>query len=74
MASSLSNLLDNLTEGINKIKCKDCDRFLVYQNVKDNLIKHKCLSCNKDYLNKLDEELKKDLSFLMMISINLFCC
>ena len=74
MASSLSNLLDNLTEEINKIKWKDCDRFLGYQNVKDNLIKYKCLSCNKDYLNKLDEELKKDLSFLMMISINLFCC
>ena len=74
MASSLSNLVENLTEGINKIKCKDCDRFLEYQNVKDNLIKYKCLSCNKDYLNKLDEELKKDLSFLMMISINLFCC
>ena len=74
MASSLSNLVENLTEGINKIKCKDCDRFLGYQNVKDNLIKYKCLSCNKDYLNKLDKKLKKDLSFLMMISINLFCC
>ena len=27
MASSLWNLVDNLTEGINKIKCKDCDCF-----------------------------------------------
>ena len=24
----------------------------------DNLIKYKCLSCNKDYLDKIDEELK----------------
>ena len=28
MASSLSNLVDNLAEGIHKIKCKDCDCFL----------------------------------------------
>ena len=59
MASSLSNLVDNLAEGIHKIKCKDCDCFLEYESVKDNLIKYKCLSCNKDYSNKLDEKLKK---------------
>ena len=28
-------------------------------NVSKTLIKHKCLSCNKDYSNKLDEKLKK---------------
>ena len=59
MASSLSNLVDNLTERIRKIKCKYCDCFLEYESVKDNLIKYKCLSCNKDYSNKLDEKLKK---------------
>ena len=42
MASSLSNLVDNLAEGIYKIKCKDCDCFLKYESVKDNLIKYKC--------------------------------
>ena len=78
MASSLSNLADNLAERIHKIKCKDCDCFLEYKSVKDKLLKYKCLSCNKDYLNKIDEELKKRLKntfkFLIMISINLFCC
>ena len=59
MATSLSNLIDNLTVGIHKIKCKDCNYFLEYESFKDNLIKHKCLSCNKDYSNKLDEKLKK---------------
>ena len=49
MASSLSNLVDNLAEGIHKIKCKDCKYFLEYGNVKGNLIKCKCLSYNKDY-------------------------
>ena len=54
MASSLSNLANNLREGIHKIKCKDvdddkkcqtckikykyCDCFLEYKNFKDDLI------------------------------------
>ena len=29
MASSLSNLVDNLAEGIHKIECKYCDSFLI---------------------------------------------
>ena len=58
-ATSLSNLADNLTEATRKIKCKDYDCFLEYESVKDNLIKYKCLTCNKNYSNKIDEELKK---------------
>ena len=59
MASSLSNLIDNLAEGIHKIKCKDCDCFFEYESVKYNLIRYKRLSCNKSYSNKIDEEQKK---------------
>ena len=59
MASSLSNLADNLLEGIHKIKCIDCDCFLEYKGVKGYLIKYKCLYCNIIYSNKIDEELKK---------------
>ena len=59
MVTLLSKLADNLTEGIHTIKCKYCDCFLEYESVKDNMIKYKCLSCNKDYSNKIDEELKK---------------
>ena len=54
-ATSLSNLVDNLTEGIHEIKCKDCDYFLEYESVTDNLIKYNCLYCNKGYSNKIDE-------------------
>ena len=57
MATSLSNLVDNLTEGIHKIKCKDCDCFLEHKSVKDNSIKNECLSSNKNYSNKIDREL-----------------
>ena len=33
--------------------------FLEYESVNNNLIKRKCLSCNKDYSNKIDEKLKE---------------
>ena len=59
MMSSLSNLANNLLEGIHKIKCKDRDCFLEYESVNDNLIKYKCLSCKKSYSNKIDEKLRK---------------
>ena len=69
MAISLSNLVDNLTEAIHKFKCKDCDCFLEYESVKDHLVKYKCLSCNKEYLNKIDEELKKRFKNIFKFSI-----
>ena len=59
MATSLSNFADNLTEGIHKIKCGDCDCFLEYESVKNNLTEYKCLSYNKDYSSKTDEKFKK---------------
>ena len=65
MASSLSNLVNNLAEGSCKIKCKyghderkcgtcrikykDCMCFLEYANFRDNVIECKCLCCNKNY-------------------------
>ena len=45
-----------------KIKFIDCVKIVfVFLNmsVHNNLIKYKCLSCNKDYSNKLDEKLQK---------------
>ena len=68
MGTSLSKLVDDLTEGICKIKCKDCGCFLEY--VKDNLIKYKCLSCNKAYSSQLDEEVNKKFKNTFMFSSN----
>ena len=39
MASSLPNLVENLTGELHKINCKDCDCFLEYESLKGNLIK-----------------------------------
>ena len=49
--------MDNLTEGIHKMKCKGCDFFLEYESVKENWMKYNCLSCNKNYSYKIDEKL-----------------
>ena len=59
MAISLSNLVSNLAERIHKIKCKACNCLLEYKRVNDNLIKYKCLSCNKNYSYKINQKLKK---------------
>ena len=70
MTTSLSNLVDDLTEGVHKITCKDCFCFLEYEGVQDNLIKYKLLSCNKDYSKKIDEELKKRFKTTFKFSNN----
>ena len=77
MASSLSNLGNNLCERIHKTKCKyghddkkcetcgityeACDCFLEYTNFKNDLIEYKSLCCNKNYKQKFDEKLKERL-------------
>ena len=75
MASSLSNFVNNLSEGIHRIKCKlrqddqKCETcriiynywncFLEYTNFKDDLIEYKCLCYNKNYQRKFDKKLKE---------------
>ena len=75
MASSLSNLVNNLSEAIHRFKCKYghddekcetcrfkykyCYCFLEYTHFQDNLIEHKCLCCNKNYQHKFDEKLRE---------------
>ena len=58
MTSPLSNLVDNLVEGIHKFKCKDFDFFLEYEDVNENLMNYKCLSCNENFEKKIDENFK----------------
>ena len=65
IASSLSRLVNNLSDGIHKIKCKYrhedkkcetcgikykyCDRFLKYTSFKGCLKEYRCIFCNKSY-------------------------
>ena len=76
MTRSLSNPVNNFSEGIHRIKCKFehdnkkcktcrikykyCDCFLEYTNFKDDM-QYKYLCCNKNYQPKLDEKLNERL-------------
>ena len=66
----LSNLVDNLKEEIHEIKCRGCGCSLEYGSVNNNLIKYKCLSCNKNYSKKLNKELKKKFKNTFKFSNN----
>ena len=63
-----------------EIKYQNCECFLEYTNFKDNLIKCKCLCCNKNYQRKFDTNLKKWFYKIYTFSnhdINislLYCC
>ena len=52
MMSSLSNLVDNLAEGIHKTKCKGCASFLEHKCINDNLINYNCLFFNQKLLKQ----------------------
>ena len=83
MESSLSNLVNNVSEGIHNIKCKYgyndkscetcqikykcCEYVLEYTNFQDDLIECKCLSCNKNYQQNFDEKLKERFCKYMQI-------
>ena len=71
----LSNLVNNFSEGIHRIKFKFeqddkkcetcgiknkyCHCFLGYTNFKDDLIEYKCLCFNKIFQRKFDEKLEE---------------
>ena len=70
MASLLSSLVGNLTEGIHKIKCRGFGCCLEYESVNNNLIKQKGLSCNLNYSKKLNDKLKKKFQSTFKFSNN----
>ena len=75
MASSLSDLVNNLSEGIHRIKCKFghddkkcetcgikykyCNCFLECTSFKDDLKEYKCLCCRKNYQHEFDKKLEE---------------
>ena len=75
MASTLSDLVNNLSEGNHiirrkyghdgknfencRIKYKFCNCCLEYINFKDDWIEYKFLCCNKDFQLKFDKKLKE---------------
>ena len=60
MATSLSNLVDNLTEGIHNNKCLDCNSCLDYIRItKNEKLFLKCFNCDIYYKKKFNKDLIK---------------
>ena len=60
MSSSVSKLVDNLSEGIHNIKCLDCHSCLDYvQITKNEKLLLKCFNCDSYYKKKFNKELIK---------------
>ena len=59
ISSSLSKLVDNLSEGIHNNKCVDCNSCLDYIKIKNEKLLLKCFNCNNYYKKKFNKDLIK---------------
>ena len=57
MSTSLSKLVDNLSEGIHNNRCVGCKSFLDYMKTKDEKLIFRCFSCKKNYEKDFNKEL-----------------
>ena len=49
MSSSLSNLVDNLSEGLHNNRCTDWKSCLEYNFIENNQLIFNCPKCSKNY-------------------------
>ena len=57
MPCSISNFLDNLSEGLYNNRCIDCKSCLDYMSTKDEQLIFRCFSCKKNYDKDFNKEL-----------------
>ena len=77
MSRSLSNLVDDLSEGLHCDKRIDCKPCLKYMLVKGDQLIFRCFECKKNYNEDFNKELIKRFAnmyeFVMETLISLFC-
>ena len=59
MSSSLSKLVDNLSEGIHNNKCVDCKSCIDYIKTKNEKLILNCFNCETYYRKQFNKELIK---------------
>ena len=59
MSSSLSKLVDNLSEGVHNNKCADCKSNLDYIKTRNEKLVLECYNCMHRYTKKFNKELIK---------------
>ena len=68
MSSSLSNLFNNLSEGVHNDKCTNCKSCLDSMTTKDEQLIFRCFMCKKNYEKDFNKELIQRFA-----NINEFC-
>ena len=68
MSTSLSKLVDNLSEGLHNDKCKDCKSYLDHMKTKDEKLIFRCFSRKKNYEKGFNKDLIQTFA-----NINEFC-
>ena len=59
MSSSLSSLVDNLSEGLHNDNCTDCKSCIDYMMFKDDQLTFRCFECKKNYKKYFNRKLIK---------------
>ena len=62
MATSLSKLVDNLTEGVHNDKCVKCKSDLCFMRAIDETLIFECIDCGKEYKKGFNKELLERFS------------
>ena len=57
MSTSLSSLVDNLSDGFHCNKCIDCKSSLDYMITRDDQLIFRCFECEKNYQKVFNEDL-----------------
>ena len=57
MSTSLSKLVDNLSEGLHNNRCIDCKSYLDYMITMDEKLVFRCYCCKKNYKKDFNKEL-----------------
>ena len=57
MSTSLSSLVDNLSDGFHCNKCIDCKSSLDYMITRDDQLIFRCFECKKNYQKVFNEDL-----------------
>ena len=57
MSTSLSNFVNNLSEGLHNDRCIDCKSCLDYMTIKDEQLIFRCFRCEKNYEKNFNKEL-----------------
>ena len=59
MSTSLSKLVDNLSEGLHNNRCVDCKSCLDYMKNKGEKLIFRCFNCKKNYEKDFNELIKR---------------